>query len=47
MRDQRNRIVHEYLPERIKHIYRDLVGRMGAELLAAKKAAARIRFGAH
>jgi len=44
MRDQRNRIVHEYLPEKIKQIYRELVGKMSKELLAVKEAGAKIRF---
>lgn len=44
MRDQRNRIVHEYLPEKIKEIYQEVVGKMGKELLAVKKVCAKIRF---
>ena len=44
MRDQRNRIVHEYLPQKIKDIYAEVVGRMGAELFRVKKACATIRF---
>lgn len=43
MRDQRNRIVHEYLPHKIKEIYTEVVGKMGQELLEVKKACARIR----
>ena len=43
MRDQRNRIVHEYLPEKIRQIYKDLVGKMSKELLAVKEAGAKIR----
>jgi len=43
-RDQRNRIVHEYLPQKIKDIYAEVVGRMGAELFRVKKACATIRF---
>ena len=44
MRDQRNRIVHEYLPQKIKDIYAEVVGRMGAELFKVKNACATIRF---
>ena len=43
MRDQRNRIVHEYLPEKIRQIYHDLVGKMSKELLALKEAGVKIR----
>ncbi|MGH8675380.1 MAG: nucleotidyltransferase substrate binding protein [Burkholderiales bacterium] len=43
MRDQRNRIVHEYLPEKIKQIYQDLAGKMSKELLAVKEAGVQIR----
>lgn len=43
MRDQRNRTVHEYLPEKIKQIYQDLVGKMSKELLAVKEAGVKIR----
>lgn len=44
MRDQRNRIVHEYLPEKIKQIYQEVVGKMGKELMALKQSCAKIRF---
>lgn len=44
MRDQRNRIVHEVLPEKIKQIYQELVGKMSKELLAVKEAGVKIRF---
>ena len=44
MRDQRNRIVHEYLPQKIKDIYAEVVGRMGTELFKVKDACAKIRF---
>ena len=44
MRDQRNRIVHEYLPQKIKDIYAEVVGRMGTELFKVKNACAKIRF---
>lgn len=44
MRDQRNRIVHEYMPEKVKQIYKEVVGRMGKELLKVKEACAKIRF---
>ncbi len=43
MRDQRNRIVHEYLPEKIKQIYQELVGKMSKELLAVKETGMKIR----
>lgn len=43
MRDQRNRIVHEYLPEKIGQIYKELVGKMSKELLAVKEVGAKIR----
>lgn len=43
MRDQRNRIVHEYLPEKIKQIYQELVGKMSKELVAVKEAGVKIR----
>lgn len=44
MRDQRNRIVHEYLPEELQRIYAELTGRMGSELFTTRDAAAKIRF---
>jgi len=44
MRDPRNRIVHEYLPQKIKDIYTEVVGSMGAELFKVKNACAKIRF---
>lgn len=44
MRDQRNRIVHEYLPEKIRQIYEELAGKMSKELLAVKKTGGKIRF---
>jgi hypothetical protein len=44
MRDQRNRIVHEYLPERIAEIYKTLVGGMSKELLDVRQSSAKIRF---
>ena len=34
MRDVRNRIVHDYLPQDIKQIYDDMMGPLGAELSA-------------
>ena len=45
MRDQRNRIVHEYLPEKIKQIYQELIGKMSKELLAVKETGRKIRLG--
>jgi uncharacterized protein YutE (UPF0331/DUF86 family) len=33
MRDVRNRIVHDYLPEDIKKIYDDIMGEMATELI--------------
>lgn len=33
MRDVRNRIVHDYLPEKLKALYDDILGAFGAELL--------------
>lgn len=36
MRDVRNRIVHDYLPEQIKELYDLLLGRYGQELLNVK-----------
>lgn len=44
MRDQRNRIVHEYMPEKVKQIYKEVVGRMGKELLKVKSACTKMRF---
>jgi uncharacterized protein with HEPN domain len=44
MRDQRNRIVHEYLPERIAEIYRTLAGSMSKELLDVGRSCTKIRF---
>ena len=37
MRDIRNRIVHDYLPEQLKEIYDLLTGPYGEELLTLKK----------
>jgi uncharacterized protein YutE (UPF0331/DUF86 family) len=37
MRDVRNRIVHDYLPEDIKEIYDSIMGEFGIELLKVKK----------
>lgn len=36
MRDVRNRIVHDYLPEEIKGICDSIMGEMGSELLQVK-----------
>jgi hypothetical protein len=33
MRDVRNRIVHDYLPEKVKEMYDDIMGDFGNELL--------------
>lgn len=37
MRDIRNRIVHEYLPEEIKAIYDSIMGDYGKQLIKVKK----------
>ena len=37
MREVRNRIVHDYLPEQIKEMYDLVMGEFGDELLALKK----------
>jgi len=37
MRDVRNRIVHDYLPQEIKAMYDDMMGPFGAELIACVK----------
>lgn len=37
MRDIRNRIVHDYLPEEIQDIYDSVMGEMGKNLLALKE----------
>jgi uncharacterized protein with HEPN domain len=36
MRDIRNRIVHDYLPEKLKELNDMIMGEMGAELSSAK-----------
>ncbi len=36
MRDVRNRIVHDYLPEEIKDMYDEIMGAFGKELLRLK-----------
>jgi hypothetical protein len=37
MRDVRNRIVHDYLPEDIKEIYDSIMGPFGKQLLKVKE----------
>lgn len=37
IRDVRNRIIHEYLPEKVKSIYDDVTGKMAGELIQLKK----------
>ncbi len=37
MRDVRNRIVHDYLPEELKDIYDTIIGEFGKELLHFKR----------
>ena len=37
MRDVRNRIVHDYLPDQVKNIYDEVMTRFKDELLTAKK----------
>lgn len=44
MRDQRNRIMREYLPGKIRQICEELAGRLSKALLSAKEAGAKIRF---
>ena len=36
MRDMRNRIVHDYLPEQIKELHDLTMGKFGSELLLLK-----------
>jgi len=38
LRDVRNRIVHDYLPGKIKEIYDDIMGPFGVELTESLKA---------
>ena len=37
MRDVRNRIVHDYLPEDIERIYKSITGEFGKEILRLKE----------
>ena len=39
MRDVRNRIVHDYLPEKVKEMYDDIMGIFGNELISCACAA--------
>ncbi|MDA3926577.1 MAG: nucleotidyltransferase substrate binding protein [Kiritimatiellae bacterium] len=39
MRDVRNRIVHDYLPEKVKEMYDDITGPFGSELLESARLA--------
>jgi len=39
MRDVRNRIVHDYLPEKVKEMYDDIMGAFGSELQLCARSA--------
>jgi uncharacterized protein YutE (UPF0331/DUF86 family) len=45
MRDIRNRIVHDYLPEDLKEIYDTITGDFGKELIKLKKKIKKYTFG--
>jgi len=44
MRDVRNRIVHDYMPEDIERIYTSIAGAFGKELLEVKERVKSLRF---
>ncbi|MFA4943121.1 MAG: nucleotidyltransferase substrate binding protein [Lentisphaeria bacterium] len=44
MRDVRNRIVHDYLPQDIKQLYDDMMGTLGTELSACADAVRQLVF---
>ena len=44
MRDARNRVVHDYLPERLKELYDLITGKLGTELVSVRQRAAKLEF---
>jgi len=44
MRDLRNRVVHDYLPEQLKELYDLITGRLGQELMSLGQKASALEF---
>ncbi|MGH6634871.1 MAG: hypothetical protein ACRED0_01600 [Gammaproteobacteria bacterium] len=44
MRDLRNRVVHDYLPEQLKELYDLITGRLGQELMSLGQRVSALEF---